>query len=48
MNEALIEQKSQELLAKIRAAKPNITVMGTTYYVSNEGDAVLFRSGDTL
>jgi len=38
MNEALIEKKSQELLSKIKAAKPNITVMGTTYYVSNEGD----------
>jgi len=77
MNEALIEKKSQELLSKIKAAKPNITVMGTTYYVSNEGDdkanglspetawqtiervnqnydnykegdAVLFRCGDTF
>ena len=38
MTEYIIEQKSQELLKKIKAARPEINVTGTTYYVSADGD----------
>ena len=38
MTEAIIEIKSKELLQKIKTARPDLNIVGTSYYVSNEGD----------
>ncbi len=38
INEAYIEQKSRELLKKIKSARSEIKVEGKTFYVSAEGD----------
>ncbi len=38
MNEKIIEQKSAELLQKIRSARPALDIKGTVYYVSADGD----------
>lgn len=38
MTEFMIEQKAEQLLKKIKSARPNLKITGTTYYVSNEGD----------
>ncbi len=38
MTEFMIEQKSQELLNKIKSTKPSLEITGTAYYVSNDGD----------
>ncbi len=38
MNEVIIEKISRELREKIRDAKPELEISGTTYYMSSDGD----------